>query len=130
MNNFLEIFFNLAKRKLEINTQLAQKTFPWENYNDWLSHEIYIPGIKNEIDEVIPEIRKENSVYLEDELWDIFWTYINLLYCLEQEWYISKENVFERAFQKYSQRTSGLENGILWDEIKKLQKRKISSRTP
>lgn len=121
----LEKFFLLAERKFNINSKVAQKTFPWKDYSDWLNHNIYLPGIKNEVDEVIPEIKKNNSVYLEDELWDIFWTYINLLHCLELEGYISKEKVFERAYAKYNERISWLEDGILWDDIKLKQKAEL-----
>lgn len=121
----LESFFKLSERKFKINSKMAQKTFPGKDYWDWLSHTIYLPWIKNEVDEVVPEIKKNNSVYLEDELWDIFWAYINLLHCLEMEWYISKEKVFKRAYKKYDERITGLEDWVLWDDIKVTQKTKL-----
>ncbi len=127
MNEFLKRFFELAKRKVEINSQKAESTFPW-NAADWLEYDIYLEWIKNETDEVIPEIKMNNSIYLEDELSDIFWTYITLLVRLDQEWYIDKSAVFETCKNKFTQRTQALENNISWDEIKKIQKENLAKK--
>lgn len=120
----LDKFFKLAERKFNINTSIAQDTFPWKDYKAWFSYEQYLIAIKNEVDEVNSEIKKDNSVFLEDELGDIFWNYVNLLYSLENEGYITKERVFKKVFKKFNERIDWLENGITWDEIKNQQKEK------
>ncbi len=127
MNEFLKRFFELVKRKVDHCSKQAKSASPW-NAADWLEYDIYLEWIKNETDEVIPEIKMNNSVYLEDELWDIFWRYINLLYILEQGWYISKEKVFERCEEKFWKRIEALEKNIPWNEIKKIQKEKLAKQ--
>lgn len=74
-----------------------------ENWYEW--NKTYISWLKDELEEVITELKHNNSVYLEDELWDIFWTYICLLNSLKEEWYItSVEKVFNRCNKKFSER--------------------------
>ena len=74
-----------------------------ENWYEW--NKTYISWLKDELQEVIKEIRPNNSVYLEDELWDIFWTYVCLLNSLKEEWYITSiDKVFDRCNKKFSER--------------------------
>lgn len=89
-------------------------------------NQTYIDWIKDELQEVEDEIKENNSVYLEDELWDLFWDYLCLLHSLENEWKISSvEKVFERSYEKFSERIwvnwTEWQN---WDKIKKAQKQK------
>lgn len=99
-----------------------------EKHKFYQWYKTYLDWIIDEIEEVKDEIKKDNHVYLEDELWDIFWDYLCLLNSLKKEWYISSvENVFERSFKKYTQRLNieTWENNWTWDEVKKLQKEKL-----
>jgi NTP pyrophosphatase (non-canonical NTP hydrolase) len=72
------------------------------------------------------EMDAGKRVYLEDELGDIFWVFICLLEWLEQEWKIEKQRIFERCYQKFSERIGN--DGLWvadWDEVKKLQKERL-----
>ena len=86
----------------------------------------YLEGIRDEIDEVQEELNSGRQCYLEDELGDILWNYLVLLFSLEKEDKISLEKVFERACFKYGQRVVGIKNGMSWDDIKKLQKQRLA----
>lgn len=98
--------------------------------NSWFYewNKTYIEGIKDELKEAENEIREWNSVYLEDELWDIFWDYICLLNSLEQDNLIDKEKVFKRCYKKFSERLSKLDNTKKWDwdRVKIKQKKELS----
>ena len=80
----------------------------------------------DEIEEVKEELKENNHVYLEDELWDIFWDYMCFLESLEQEWKINKSRVFDRCYAKFSGRLNpdGSNNGE-WSTVKKIQKEKL-----
>ncbi len=97
--------------------------------NDWEKQKdisVYWKDLEWEILEVKEELRENNSVYLEDELWDIFRCYINLLKKLEKEWYIeSLEKVFSHADKKFTQRINGRKNGISWETTKEIQKQEL-----
>lgn len=98
---------------------LIEKQIPFYKWN-----KTYLDWIREELEEVQEEIKEENSVYLEDELGDVFWDYLCLLHSLENEWKISSvEKVFERCYKKFGERV-----GYNWDwwnnwqEIKDKQK--------
>jgi len=82
----------------------------------------YLEEIKKEVDEVIEEMPKQRDCYLEDELADVLWDYLNVLQAIEQERGISIDSVLVRACHKYEERISGLESGKTWAEIKQNQK--------
>lgn len=96
------------------------------NYrNFWV--EKYFGFLKWEIEEVEAELRLNNKVYLEDELWDILWVYLNLLNKLEDAEYIDKNRIFDRCFNKFHERISPYlksdwKNCSMWNEIKAKQK--------
>ena len=93
----------------------------------YTGHEVFLEAIKWELEEAEQEIKENNSVYLEDELGDVVWTVIWLLASLEQEWLIKKEKVFERAYNKFSERIDYVQSRDeldSWEEIKAVQKRK------
>lgn len=99
-----------------------------ENNNGFYEwHKTYVDGIKDELKEAEDEIMTNNSVCLEDELWDIFWDYTCLLHSLESEWKItSVEKVFERCYNKFSWRISDeWINKWDWTEIKNKQKQEL-----
>lgn len=69
------------------------------------SSEEYFHGLQNEVEEVQQELKEKNQVYLEDELGDILWDYLNLLIALESEGKITDlKKVFLRAEIKYEAR--------------------------
>lgn len=122
----LEHFFQIVKEKYNINSALLEETNSGkESTKPWLLPETYIDGIQDELREVQEEMKENNSVYLEDELGDIFWDYLNLLYCLEEKWLIKKEQVFRRCENKFSERTKGLGEWLSWEEIKSKQKERL-----
>ena len=91
--------------------------------NDWYNgSETYLSEIKNEVDEVIEEIPKQRKCYLEDELGDVLWGYLNTLLALEKEAGISASSVLRRACAKYEERISGIESCERWRDIKERQK--------
>ncbi len=83
--------------------------------------ETYIEGLRTEIEEVTEEIPKRRRVYLEDELGDVLWDYLNILLCLESEADISIPSVLSRALRKYEERVSGVEAGESWSVVKERQ---------
>jgi NTP pyrophosphatase (non-canonical NTP hydrolase) len=91
----------------------------------------YLSGLKDEVEEVRDEIRKNNQVHLEDELSDIAWDYACVLAQLEHAGYIkSAEAVITHGLTKYSERTPAfLElSEDMWDAIKAKQKVELKQR--
>ena len=85
----------------------------------------YFTDLPIEIAEAKLEDRENNHVYLEDELWDVFWDYLMLLQSLKSEWKITSiDAVLEGAYTKFSER-SGVDGKWAdsdWDIIKTMQK--------
>ena len=81
----------------------------------------------DEINEAKEEYNNKKQVYLEDELWDIFWDYMCLLQSLEQEKMINSKKVFERCYKKFSERLWADWDGVSWQEIKKKQKEELKT---
>lgn len=111
MHSF-QTLINIARRKNHFD-----QTNPWSNGSS-----TYIAEICKEVQEVAEEIKQDRQPYLEDELGDVLWDYLNLVLSLEKEKGIKLEDVLERAACKYEERVSGIENGILWKETKEKQK--------
>lgn len=76
----------------------------------------------DEIYESVDEYRNKNKVFLESEVWDIFWCFLRLVELLDREWAIEKDKIFDRIITKYSQRVEGLQVWTDWEQIKKSQK--------
>ena len=107
-----ETLINIAKRK-----SAYDQTNPWYN-----GSKTYLSEIKSEIDEVIEEIPKDRLCFLEDELADVLWDYLNIIMSLEKETGVELKSVLSRACQKYETRIAGIENGESWAQIKAKQK--------
>ena len=103
---------NIARRKNHFD-----QTNPWSNGSS-----TYIEEICKEVREVAEEIAQDRKPYLEDELGDVLWDYLNLVLALEKEKGIKLEDVLERAARKYEERVSGMEKGIPWKDTKEKQK--------
>jgi len=118
-----KIFFEvleLAKKKYNYHLQKSESD---DKHILRTSHIPYLKWIFDEIQEVNNEIKKNNAVYLEDELWDVFYDYINLLYLLEKDWYIfSIESVLDRIRKKFSERVWNPEQRHI---IKQKQKKEM-----
>jgi NTP pyrophosphatase (non-canonical NTP hydrolase) len=109
--------FALVKSKIELD----------ENA-DWSEgSRTYFQEIKKEIDEVSDELDSNRQCYLEDELGDVFWDYLNLLQNLEAEGKILTEKVFERASKKYEERLAAISSGSSWASIKTKQKLELET---
>lgn len=94
---------------------------------DWSAgSSTYFEALKKEIEEVGQELNANRQCYLEDELGDVFWDYLNLLYNLEVEGKISLPKVFERALGKYEERIDTISNGGSWASVKEKQKLKLA----
>ncbi len=125
MKNIFEKIVKLSDSRIE---ELEEDSKNDISKHGWFYkwHKTYIKGMEDEVQEWFDEIRENNSVYLEDELWDIFWVYVCLLQSLEKEWYIeSVENVFKRCDKKFWERIQYVRDNKYewaWEEIKKLQK--------
>jgi len=86
----------------------------------------YLDEVRKELLEVEEEIRQQRLCYLEDELADVLWDYLNAIVCLEQEQGVSLESVIRRGVGKYSERVTAIESGEAWSSVKVRQKRKLS----
>jgi len=130
MSEIIDELLDLADENLIKNT--------FSRHPDVLN--IYLKEIRGEMDEAEEEIKKDNFVYLEDELGDIFWDYLMLLKILERDEYIRSVNhVFSRSVDKFKERYKVL-FGVdkdnpgseirekLWKEVKKKQKQNLKDR--
>ena len=107
--------------------QIVKRKAALDQGNAWSNDSsTYLEEIKKEVDEVVEEIPKQRDSYLEDELADVLWDYLNVLAALEQERGISSEAVLARACDKYEERIAGLESGKRWADIKQVQKEKLA----
>jgi NTP pyrophosphatase (non-canonical NTP hydrolase) len=107
--------------------QIVKRKAALDQDNTWSNGaSTYLEEIKKEVDEVIEEIPLQRDAYLEDELGDVLWDYLNVLQALEQERGIKTDAVIARACVKYEERIAGLESGKSWSEIKQVQKHKLA----
>lgn len=103
--------------------KIAERKSKFDQGNSWSNgSETYLSEIIKEVQEVMEEIPKKRNCYLEDELGDVLWDYMNILLALEKESNISIPSVLNRACEKYEERISGIESGELWATIKERQK--------
>lgn len=118
MNNPVGIskLIGIAKRK-----NIIDSNYDWSDGSS-----TYIDELRKELIEVEEEIPLNRVCYLEDELGDILWDYLNILVCLEKEKDIKINNVIQRALLKYNERVSGIENNIPWQVTKSKQKKRMS----
>ena len=121
-------FYRIIMKNIEKLLEVAEKRIQYfidQKISRYTGHKVFLDWLIEEIDEAKQEIRENNSVYLEDELGDVFWDMMCLLTSLEKEWLIKKEKVFERAYNKFSERIDHVQSNdenTSWEEIKKIQK--------
>ncbi|HFQ5333968.1 TPA: MazG nucleotide pyrophosphohydrolase domain-containing protein [Vibrio vulnificus] len=98
----------------------------YDQSNSWyLGPHTYLNELKKEVDEVFDEIPRERTCYLEDELADVLWDYLNAIVALEKESEIRLDSILRRAYVKYSQRVAAIESGTDWADIKEAQKQAL-----
>lgn len=123
-DNILKQLMQVVDKKFKLNTQQCEND-KLPLLKKWTESDFYLDAIIDEVEEVRWELKHNNTVFLEDELWDILWDYLNLLYCLEYEWKADMTKVLERALKKYKERADWLEQWVSWDEIKSWQKQEL-----
>lgn len=105
---------------------IARRKAKYDNTNTWYrGSETYFDALYQELEEVGEEITQTRLCYLEDELGDVLWNYLNLLMALEKEQGIDPTSVLSRAVNKYQQRVNTIENNGSWADVKAEQKRKL-----
>lgn len=110
MNEF-DTLLKIAARKATIDAN-----------SDWYQGpETYLSGIESELNEVRAELNKHRRVYIEDELADVLWDYVNVLQALAKEQGIDPQRILARACQKYQERVTAIEQDQSWDEVKRRQ---------
>ena len=125
---FFNFLLQILMKNIEKILKLSEKRIEFLRNMDngwYVDHKTFLNGLYEEIDEAKEEIRKDNSVYLEDELGDVFWDIMMVLIALEKEWLITREKVFERAYNKFSERIDYVQSRDemdSWEKIKKVQK--------
>ena len=120
MLNIIKKIFELSKKRIH---HLHNEDDKW--WYKW--NQTYIEWIKDELEEVNDEIKQNNTVYLEDELWDIMWNYFCLLHSLKEDKLIDEEKVFDRCYKKYSERLANNPWPGQWDKIKAIQKLELKN---
>lgn len=106
---------------------VVRRKSEFDKNNRWYKGaESYLTGIGKELTEVIEEIPHNRQCYLEDELGDVLWNFLNAVLSLEKESNINLESVITRALNKYDERLSAIEKGITWSEVKLKQKKQLA----
>ncbi|WP_372379098.1 MazG nucleotide pyrophosphohydrolase domain-containing protein [Vibrio natriegens] len=106
---------------------IATRKSEFDLTNTWFKGvETYLVAIGKEVEEVREEIAEDRLCYLEDELGDVLWNYLNVLKTLEREKGIDPKKVLDRACKKYEQRVSAIESGSSWEDVKLKQKEALS----
>lgn len=113
---YLTELLALAKAKSLIDQQSGWAT----------GAETYLDALAEEVGEVKDELYSGRVVYLEDELGDLLWNYLNALQVLDNQQKINLEKVFARANTKYRQRVEGIQQGQRWADIKATQKQQLA----
>lgn len=105
---------------------IARRKAKYDNTNTWYrGSETYFDALYQELEEVGEEITQTRLCYLEDELGDVLWNYLNLLMALEKEQGIDPISVLSRAVNKYQQRVNTIENNGSWADVKAEQKLRL-----
>ncbi|MCT4617018.1 MAG: hypothetical protein N4A38_02290 [Candidatus Gracilibacteria bacterium] len=92
----------------------------------------YFECFDSELKEAKQELKDNNVIYLEDELGDLLWIFMNLLIKFEKDGLIvSGESLLNRVYEKFLQRINEVDNKneeekyAAWDKIKSKQKQEL-----
>ncbi len=115
-------------REFQTLLELVRRKSEIDGESDWSSGttRYYLSEIKKEVDEVAEELPKSRACFIEDELGDVLWDYLNVLISIEKETDINLQHVLDRACRKYEERVSGIERGELWNDVKERQKARLA----
>lgn len=103
--------------------ELARAKQVFDQNNSWANGSAnYLDGITDELSEAREAYAQSRNCYLEDELGDILWNYLNAVLAIEAEKGIVLESVLERSVKKYSERLHAITHGGSWAQIKQQQK--------
>ena len=80
MDNIIKKLNYISERRIEFFEAGGDKF----DFYKW--SKTYFEQIPLELEEALAENKQNNSVYLEDEFWDVFWDYLCLLNTLKAEW--------------------------------------------
>ncbi len=117
----------MTSNEIEALLYTARRKYGIDQRGRWSDgSSTYLNEMVQELTEVKEEIDRERLCYLEDELGDVLWDYLNVLVCLERERGISLARVAQRAVAKYEERIAGIERGLSWAEIKEVQKKRLA----
>ncbi len=104
---------------------IVERKYQFDQQHKWGGAHRYLDDIKKEVDEVEEELPRERWCFLEDELADILWNYLNAMNALQHQNKITIESVFARAYRKYEQRVSAIEGDESWQAVKQRQKQQL-----
>ena len=135
MEKFIEQYIALTKQKQQRFDLISTYLSHIHGLNFWDAQQ-RLEWLINEVQEVSDELKVNNQVYLQDELWDIFWNYINFLTLLESQWYISDtKTVLQQSYDKFHERTYAViektnkqSSDIARDEVKSMQKKRLQDQ--
>lgn len=107
---------------------LARRKHTFDQHHTWSQGaHTYLHSLPDELAEALHELALGRTCYLEEELGDILWVYLNALLALESEQGISLEKVLVRAVQKFTERMQVIEAGGSWDAVKQQQKARLAA---
>ena len=116
-------FLRLIEIKYKRNQERENEVSNGLPRSHWNEAQTYVDLMKQEIEEMHSELKKDNTIYLEEELGDIFWDYLNLIHILKEKGYIeSYTNIFKASRKKFKARIHGDLKWFSWQDIKKKQK--------
>lgn len=115
-------------KKLELLSQ-QKYDIQAEKYPDWCDANKYIEELWKEIAEVQEEIRENNIVHLQDEIWDVFWDLLWMIESLKRQWMIdSLDDILHMAVEKYRSRVAVCGEEWWRHKIKQQQKIELAEK--
>lgn len=109
----------MYKEKVEFLAAQARKLDP---YFGLVNSKKLFWELRDELDEAIEALDRNDCSELESELWDIFWVFLLLSHKLETEEHLNIEKIYEKIYKKMSTRKSFLEENreVSADEAKEI----------
>ncbi len=90
------------------------------------THVPYLTNLQLDMSSIQDQIRANNNVKLEADLWGVLRDFCNMIYTLEKEWYIdSVYSVIERTLETYEERVNGVKEWQDREASKWLQKERL-----
>lgn len=121
---------SLEKSLLKLN-KLVEEEYEYNDFIKSVDTKKYFWYLIDEVNEAHKEIKDNNKVYLENELWDIIYVYLHNLEKLQRDGRIDKINVLERAFKKFSEKLKPCEEAqefSYWKENKHWEAIKLKQK--